>query len=139
VRILLDTNVISELQRPSASPRVIRRLREFDPSELFISVVTVGEIVKGISSLAAGKKRAAHEAWLAGLEKDFASRFLPIDLETSRIWGEIMAACAAKGKKIPAVDGLIAATATRHGLHLMTRNTKDFLHTGVLLINPWEE
>ncbi len=118
---------------------MLKRLREFDTRELFISVITVGELVKGISSLSASKKRASYEAWLAGLENEFASRFLPIDLETSRIWGEVMAACAAKGKKIPAVDGLIAATAMRHGMHLMTRNTKDFAATGVLLVNPWED
>jgi toxin FitB len=73
-----------------------------------------------------------------GIERSYADRILPIDGETSRIWGEITAHAGRRGIVVPAVDGLIAATGRRHGLHLMTRNTADFMATGVLLTNPWE-
>jgi len=74
---------------------------------------------------------------LQALERDYSDRLLPIDLETSRIWGELVAIAQKAGRPVPAVDALIAATAIRHGLHIMTRNTADFEPTGVLLLNPW--
>ena len=71
------------------------------------------------------------------LERYYADRVLPVDLETSHTWGELTAAAQKAGKIVPASDGLIAATARRHGLHVMTRNTEHFEPTGVLLLNPW--
>jgi predicted nucleic acid-binding protein len=71
------------------------------------------------------------------VERHYADRVLPVDLETSHIWGELTAAAQKIGKIIPASDGLIAATARRHGLHVMTRNTEHFEPTGVMLVNPW--
>jgi len=106
---------------------------------LFVSVVSVGEIAKGIALLRESQKKSVLQAWLQALERDYVDRLLSVDLETSRIWGELTAAAQKIGKTVPASDGLIAATARRHGLHLMTRNTGDFAPTGVLLLNPWAD
>ena len=85
-----------------------------------------------------GKKRRELEAWLIVLEHSYVSRILSVDAETAHTWGEVAAVIRATGRDLQPQDGLIAATALRHGLHLMTRNVKDFEGTGVLLINPWE-
>jgi predicted nucleic acid-binding protein len=106
--------------------------------ELFVSVITIGEILKGISLLRGSPKRRALESWLQTLERDYGDRFLSIDLETSRLWGELTASAQKAGRVVHATDGLIAATALRHGLRVMTRNTADFEPAGVLLLNPWE-
>jgi toxin FitB len=74
---------------------------------------------------------------LQALERDYADRLLPVDLETSHVWGELTAAARKVGETVPASDGLIADTAQRHGLHIMTRNTEHSEPTGVLLVNPW--
>ncbi len=137
MNVLLDTCVLSELQRPNANPNVRKAVEIIPDNQLFLSVLTVGEIVKGVHLLPDGEKRRRLEQWLLNLEALFPQRILPIDLETSRIWGEITARERKNGITIPVVDGLLAATALRHGLHLMTRNTKDFRATGVPLLNPW--
>ena len=139
MRVLLDTCVLSELRRPKGNASVRRAVDALADESLFISVVSVGEIVKGIALLRDTQHRRALEAWLQTLERHYADRLLPIDLETSRIWGELTAAAQKAGRTIPATDGLIAATARRHGLHVMTRNTGDFEATGVLLLNPWAD
>ena len=105
---------------------------------MFLSVVTLGELTKGITLLDAGKKKEALSDWLLALEQESSGRILPIDTETARIWGEITASAQARGKIVAAADGLIAATALRHGLHLVTRNITEFLETGAMLINPWD-
>jgi predicted nucleic acid-binding protein len=137
LRVLLDTCVLSELRRPKGHAGVRRAVEAIDSDSLFVSVVSIGEIAKGIALLKDNKsKRELHE-WLQALERFYADRVLPIDLETSHTWGELTAAAQKSGKIIPASDGLIAATARRHGLYVMTRNTEHFEPTGVLLLNPW--
>jgi toxin FitB len=137
VRVLLDTCVVSELRRPKANPRVRRAVESLDSEDLFLSVISVGEIAKGIALLDEGKKREELNGWMHSLEYDYADRILGVDLETSHIWGELSREAQKSGKIVPASDGLIAATARRHGLHVMTRNTEHFKGTGVLLVNPW--
>lgn len=139
MKVLLDTCVVSELRRENGNPAVRKAVESLADSDLYVSVLTFGEIVKGISLLAPGKKRQELERWVLGLERHYADHILPVDIETCRIWGEITARARLNGFTLAAVDGLIAATALRHGLHLMTRNTSDFAATGVLLINPWEQ
>ena len=136
MRVLLDTCVLSELRRPKGHPGVRRAVDALDNAALFVSVVSIGEIAKGIALLKESQNKRALRGWLQALERDYADRLLPVDLETSHIWGELTAA-AQKSGTVPASDGLIAATAQRHGLHIMTRNTEHFEPTGVLLINPW--
>ena len=138
MKVLLDTCVVSELQRQNARPSVRDAVASIPDDHLFLSVLSIGEIIKGIELLPDGKKRRSLETWLFDLVNLYSEHILPVDLETSRIWGEITANARQKGVTIPAVDGLLAATALRHGLYLMTRNTRDFALTGVRLINPWD-
>jgi len=137
VRVLLDTCVLSELRRPRGDPGVRGAVDAIESENLFVSVISIGEIAKGIALLQESHNKRALEVWLQALERYYADRLLPIDLETSRIWGELTAAAQKAGRPVPASDGLIAATARRHSLHMMTRNTADFEATGVLLLNPW--
>ena len=111
---------------------------EIPDADLYLSVLTIGEIAKGIALLAASKKKKSLATWLAGLEAQFADRIIPLDIETARIWGEMTARAQMRGIVIPAADGLLAATALRHGMHVMTRNTKHFEASGALVIDPWQ-
>lgn len=138
MRALFDTNVVSELKRAAPDARVVRCVRAVLPENSYLSVVTLGELACGAKRLPVGKKRSSLEAWVSALEQGYGSRILGIDIETAHIWGTLAAALEAKGRAIQPQDGLIAATAIRHGLHLVTRNNADFEHTGVLIINPWE-
>jgi len=108
-----------------------------DSENMFLSVVSIGEIAKGIALLKDTKKKDDLRGWMQALEADYADRVLVVDLETSHIWGELTAEAQKGGKTVPASDGLIAATARRHGLHFMTRNTEHFKAAGVLLLDPW--
>ena len=137
MRVLLDTCVLSELRRAKGHLGVRRAVDSLESQSLFISVVSVGEIAKGIALLQEGKQKRDLRAWLQVLEVEYADRVLAVDLETSHIWGELTAAAQRGGKVVSATDGLIAATARRHGLHVMTRNAEHFEPTGVLLLNPW--
>lgn len=139
MKYLLDTNVVSELRRVQCHPNVRARLAAIAEEDLCISVITLGEIAYGISRLEPGKRRREFEEWLDQTERFFADRLLPVDREIARLWGEITAKAAEQGRVIHAADGLIAATAIRHGLHVMTRDVTGFEATGVMLINPWEE
>ena len=138
MRVLLDTCALSELRHAKGHPGVRQAVDALNAEELFVSVITIGEILKGIALLRESSKRRALEAWLRTLERDYVDRILPIDLETCHLWGELTASAQKAGRVVHATDGLIAATALRHGLRVMTRNTADFEPTGVLLLNPWE-
>jgi toxin FitB len=139
VKSLLDTCVLTELRQPQGHPAVKSAVAEIPDADLYLSVLTVGEIAKGISLLATGRKKKALTSWLAGLETKFGDRILAIDVETARHWGELTARAQKSGTIIPGVDGLMAATALRHGLHVMTRNTRHFEASGALVLNPWED
>lgn len=135
---LLDTCVVAELRKPDGHAGVKVAVAEIPDEYLYLSVLTVGEIAKGIGLLAAGKKKAL-VSWLNGLETKFSDRILGIDAETARLWGELTARAQKNGEIIPAVDGLLAATALRHGLHVITRNTKHFAATGARILDPWSD
>jgi predicted nucleic acid-binding protein len=137
VRALLDTCTVAELRHPKGNPAVRMAVATFDDDDLFLSVLTLGEVAKGIHLLRDGRKKRELTAWLIGLERLFADRILPVDREISNLWGELTARAQKVGTIIPAIDGLLAATALRHGLHLMTRNTRHFEATGVLIMDPW--
>ncbi len=139
MRILLDTCALSELRKPDGHRSVRRAVDEIADDDLYISVVSIGEIAKGIELLEGGRRKRALQSWIQTLERDYADRLLPVDLEAAHIWGELTAAAQKRGRTISAGDGLIAATARRHGLHIMTRNIADFEPTGAMLINPWED
>jgi toxin FitB len=137
MRVLLDTCVLAELRKPDGNPRVKAALAELSDDNVFLSVLTVGEIAKGIALLASGRKRRALSSWLNGLETKFGDRIFAIDAETARVWGELTARAQRSGEIIPAVDGLLAATALRHSLHVMTRNLRHFEASGALIVDPW--
>ena len=138
MRVLLDTCVLSELRHPNGDAGVRLAVEGVADEKLFVSIVSVGEIVKGISLLPDGKRKSELHSWVQTLEHHYAASIKPVDLKTSRIWGELTAIAQKKGKTVPMADGLIASTAMRHGLHIMTRNVADFEPTGAMLINPWE-
>ncbi|MCG8448472.1 MAG: type II toxin-antitoxin system VapC family toxin [Pirellulales bacterium] len=139
MRTLVDTCVLLEVQRRRGSKRVRERFEALAAEDVYLSVLTLGELKKGIDKLKASAKKKALTAWFDQLILAAQDRILTIDHETAIIWGEVTAKSEKQGKPIPAVDGLIAATALRHGLHLMTRNVAHFEPTGVMLINPWED
>ncbi len=114
-------------------------MEELDSDWLFLSLLTLGELTKGVLLLTDGKRKRELSSWLVGLEQRFADQLLPVDLEVARIWGELTARAQTEGVHVPASDGLIAATAIRHGLHVMTRNTRRFAAAGALIIDPWSD
>ncbi len=138
MRVLLDTCVVSEIQRKNGNVLVREAVNSLPNQDIFLSVLTIGEIVRGINQLEPGRKKYSLQQWVQTLENNFTGQILSIDIEISTIWGELTAQGRKHDKTIPAVDGLIAATAKRHGLHVMTRNVSDFSTTGVMLLNPWE-
>lgn len=138
MKILLDTCVISELYRANADQHVRDAVAKREPGDLFLSVITFGELQKGTELLPAGRKRSDLERWLTGLQHEFGDRVVPVDLETAHIWGELSASTRLGGRTILAADLLIAASAIRHGLRVMTRNTRDFAPSGVAVIDPWD-
>lgn len=138
MKALLDTCVLSELQKTNCNPTVKKIVAEYPVENVFISVITIGEIAKGIALLDKGKRQTQLLSWLNGLESHYANHILKTDVETSRLWGELTARAQKQGKQIAAGDGLIAATAIRHGLHVITRNVSDFEPTGAFLVNPWD-
>lgn len=105
---------------------------------ILLSVITIGEITKGIILLNESHRKHELQSWLQTIERYYSDRILVIDLEIVRIWGELTARAQKSGKTIAASDGLIAATTIRHGLHIVTRNISDFEPSGGLLINPWK-
>ena len=136
VRYLLDTNFVSEARKPRPDPGVLAFLKSNDPNSAFISVLTLGELRKGI---AAKKLRdpdpnaaARLAAWVDGLELSFADRILGIDAATAKLWGEW-----SSERPRPVVDTLLAATAVLHDLTLVTRNVRDVRGIPVKLLDPW--
>ena len=138
MRVLLDTCVLSEIRKAEGNRGVRQAVDGIADEDLFISVISIGEITNGIELLENGRRKRTLQGWLQTLERDYASRILQVDCEAAHIWGELTAEAQKKGKIVAATDGLIAATARRHGLHIMTRNIADFEPTGAMLINPWD-
>lgn len=137
---LLDTCVISELVARDPNPRVVAWVDSIEEARLYLSVLTIGEIRKGIEKLPSTERRAVLETWLTdSLLARFAGRIAPIDTETMLTWGRLTGALEAAGTPMPAIDSLIAATALHRGFTLVTRNVDDFRRAGVSLINPWQE
>ncbi|MDE0422762.1 MAG: type II toxin-antitoxin system VapC family toxin [Gammaproteobacteria bacterium] len=139
MRVLLDTCVISEIRRPEARTSVRDAVARLPEEDTYLSAITLGELASGVARLADGRRRRELAVWLDGLESTYAARILPVDAEVARLWGELDANARRIGRPVGVQDGLIAATARRHGLHVMTRNVDDFSPTGTLVVNPWED
>ena len=137
---LLDTNVISELIKPKPEPKVTRWIDGTDEELLFLSVLTLGEIRKGVVLLPRSVRRTALEAWLSKeLPSRFSNRILSVDQEVADQWGHLSGLTSARGVHVGVIDGLLAATAIEHNLTLVTRDTRDVAATGVTLFNPWTD
>ena len=136
---LLDTNVLSELIKPKPEPRVLHWIAATDEDLLFLSVLALGEIRRGIAGLRTGLRRTKLESWLeTGLRSRFSGRILPIDEAVADRWGTLSVLAANRGRPVPAIDGLLAATALQHNLTLVTRNASDMAATGALVMSPWD-
>lgn len=132
---LVDTNVLSELRRQAPDSSVLSWFGKRPPASLYLSVLTLGEIRKGIEMLSDRKRQLMLRDWLdVDLPAFFTGRILTIDGAVADRWGRIVAAA---GRPVAAVDSLLAATAVTHNLTLVTRNVKDFVALPVTTINPW--
>lgn len=133
---LIDTNVISEIRKGArANPAVCAWFESHAAESYHLSVLTLGEIRRGIEQIRAKDlgKAAAFEKWLSEISASYAGRILAIGLDEAEIWGRLNSE-----RRLPEVDGLIAATALTHGLTVVTRNVSDYFRSGVNMINPWE-
>jgi len=140
MKVLLDTNVLSEVRRPAPEPKVLAWLDTIDEDRAFISVASIAELRRGIALMDDGRRREALSAWLAeDLQGRFSGRILPIDTAIAERWGDVMAQARQSGFALSVMDGFFAATALAHRLVLATRNTKDFAPLGVPLFNPWAD
>ncbi len=137
---LLDTNVVSEFIRPRPEPRVVEWMRGIDEDGTFLSVLTLGELAKGIALLAdeQARRRERLRRWLDGeLRPRFAGRIIPVDENVAEQWGTISAAAERAGAPVPVVDGIMAATALAYDLVFVTRNVRDVARTGAAMFDPW--
>ena len=136
---LLDTNVISEPKRKRPDQKVIQWLGSLDDADIYLSALTVGEMKKGAVKLPSGRNRVLVQNYLEKVRNRFAGRILPITERTFLVWGKMMAEFEQRGIVRPALDSLLEATALEHDLILVTRNVRDFQHSSVTLLNPWED
>lgn len=132
---LLDTNVLSELRKKSPDPGVVDFVRDCDEEKTYISVLTMGELRKGALQKQRKDPAAARMLlkWIDELQAGFSERILSVDAKTAVLWGEFSA-----DRSRSVIDTLLAATAARHGLTLVTRNTKDVSGLKVQVLNPWK-
>ena len=138
MRLLLDTNVLSEVTRPNPDMRVLAWLDQLDEDRSFVSIISIAEIRRGIALMDNGRKRDALVEWLArDLPQRFERRIIPVDEPVALAWGDLMGRAKRSGRGLSSMDGLIAATAVAHDLTLATRNTRDFEGFGIELIDPW--
>jgi predicted nucleic acid-binding protein len=135
---LLDTCVNSELVRTRPKASVVSWVRERNEDDLFLSVITIGELEKGIAKLSESPKRVALEQWVRReLADRFRNRLLLIDSAVAARWGTMAGVSEAHGQPLPVIDSLIAATSLQHALTVVTRNTDDLERCGARCFNPW--
>ena len=138
MRLLLDTNVLSEVTKPSPDANVLGWLDRLDEDRTFISVVSIAEIRRGVALMDEGRRRDSLTEWLArDLPQRFEQRVLPVDEAVALAWGDLMGVAKRRGRGLSSMDGLIGATAIAQSLTLATRNIKDFDGFGIDLYNPW--
>lgn len=135
---LLDTCLISELAKSEPNKKVVDWVLSENETNFFVSVLTFGELHKDIEKLPKSKKKEALRIWIEeDLKKRFQNRIIGIDMGVSLLWGRIQCLAEKKGKPMPAIDALIAATGIAHDLTVVTRNVIDMEQSGVKLLNPW--
>ncbi|MEO5713776.1 MAG: type II toxin-antitoxin system VapC family toxin [Luteolibacter sp.] len=133
---LVDTNVFSEQAKPNPDPKVVEWLRQ-NESNLYVSTITIGEIRRGIERLPDGKRKTQLRQWLQSLCDCMQGRVLGFNTSTAHVWGQLKAKWEKAGVTVPSLDSQIAATASRHALTIVTRNTVDFEKTGIRILNPF--
>ncbi len=139
MKYLLDTCVVAELVTRHPNPKVVVFVDSLDSDDVFLSVITIGEIAKGIEKLPKSKRKQELHSWLKeNLLVRFEGRIIPLDTEVLMEWGILIARLESKGMTFPAIDSLIAATTLTHKLTLVTRNVDDFSGTSIEIVNPWE-
>jgi len=140
VRVLLDTCILSELVKPRPDEKVVRWVDAQNEDHLFLSVLIIGELQKGIAKLPESPRRTALRDWLEqDLTERFAGRILPVDAGIALTWGRLQGEAERLGTKLPVIDALLTATAIVHDLTIATRNVADFVRCGAAIVNPWED
>jgi toxin FitB len=134
---LVDSNVLSESSKSRGDPHVLEWMSDHD-AQLYVSVISLGEILKGIHLLDSGRRRTQIERWYQRIERWAASRILPVDPSLMEVWAQFYASHQRSGRRLPLMDSLLAATALRYKLTLVTRNTADFPED-VPVLNPWTD
>jgi tRNA(fMet)-specific endonuclease VapC len=139
MKYLLDTCVVSELVAKQPNPRVLEWIDSIDADGVYLSVITIGEITKGIEKLPSSKRKQELGDWMENeLLVRFQDNVIALDVDVLIHWGRLLARLEAKGRILPAIDSLIAASALEKGMTLVTRNESDFDGTDVETINPWK-
>jgi toxin FitB len=139
MKYLLDTCVISELVAKEVNPKVVEFVDSLDSDDVYLSVITIGEIAKGIEKLPKSKRKQELHIWLTeDLLVRFDEKIVPLDTNVLLEWGFLAARLESKGKILPAMDSLIAATVLTHKFALVTRNVEDFNSANIEIINPWK-
>lgn len=135
---LLDTCAVSEATKPRPVTSVLDWIAEQDELSLHLSVITLGELHKGIERLSQSQRRRSLRSWLDKLRTAFDGRILAVDEVTAVEWGRLLARAEQSGQPVPAIDALLASTAIVHGLAIVTHNTSHIARTGAAIVDPWE-
>ena len=136
---LLDTCVISELVAKQPSGKVIEWIDNIEQESVYLSVITIGKIYKGIEKLPESKRKVNLQKWFNDeLLIRFRGKILAVDTSVMLVWGELTGRLEVEGKRMPAIDSLIAAIAIHNNCSLVTRNEDDFKYTGLTIVNPWK-
>lgn len=139
MKYLLDTCVISELISKKPNPKVVEFVDLLDPEDVYLSVITIGEITKGIERLPKSARKTNLQNWLRDdLLIRFEGNILALDTDVLMEWGRLTAKLESVGKTMPAIDSLIAATVLTKKMALITRNVSDFEETDIEILNPWK-
>lgn len=135
---LADTNAVSEFKKKTPNQNVLDWFAAQTEESLFLSVITIGEIEKGIAKILDPNGKAKYETWLSKLIVRFDQRILPISIRVARRWGVLYGTLQRQGRVLPNWDSLMAATALEYDLTIITRNEADFAQTGVKVLNVWD-
>ena len=135
---LLDACVYSEFTRPTPSEAVLAWARSVREADHFLSVLVLGELLRGAAKLPDGVRRSSLEHWIETLFVTHRSRIVPVETDVVRVWASLCSTVERAGRPAAAIDSLLAAQAKAKGLTLVTRNTADFDSFGISVLNPWE-